>query len=91
MRNCSEFTFSDFMKGDFSFVKVTWNGLLLYDDIDGDMTLDDFDSVYDILEDKIFYEVKVTIVDFHHCTLDFIGEDLPEKEKQVFVKKKTNE
>ena len=72
----SELTFKDVVPKDLCWIKITWNKKIVYDDINGNETLESTDTICSVLADKIVYKVSIKIVQFHHVILDIIGEEL---------------
>ena len=74
MRRCSELTFDE-LTANLAFVKVIYNGKVIYDD-----TTDEGETPYSLYSmrvlygKKIVYSMKVDVVDFHHCVLTIKGE-----------------
>ena len=83
MTHNSEFTFRNLMKGDFNYIKVIWNKIVIFDDDREGTTYKTIDRMLDVIEDKVIYSAKIDIVQFHHCIITIIGEDLSEKELAV--------
>lgn len=55
----------------------------IFDDDKEGTTYKTIDRKLDVIEDKVIYSAKIGIVQFHHCIITIIGEDLTEKELAV--------
>ena len=73
-KSYSNLTFR-YLTKDLLFIKVFWNGKLVYDDTGllPLIAMDVFDHIYG---GKIVYRMDVQIVEFHHCILRIKGEDV---------------
>lgn len=75
MKN-SNFRFKDFALEFNSFVKVTWNGKVIWDDyVDHDFrTLQDLQNLEKNYANRLVYSMHVTVVEGHHTELIIEGE-----------------
>lgn len=73
-KNKSEFTFKEFAEN-LGYIKVIWNGKVVYDDEFGDSTLEDLAKFQLKYNNKIVYSGKFKVADFHHTILNIKGED----------------
>lgn len=73
-KNKSEFTFKEFAEN-LGYIKVIWNGKVVYDDEFGDGTLEDLEKFQLKYNNKIIYSGKFEVADFHHFILDIEGEE----------------
>lgn len=71
--NNSEITFREISKY-LDYIKVYWNGELVYDDMAEDFTYDFYSKFRDTYDGKKIYKVNIEIVEFHHCILSVEGE-----------------
>lgn len=58
-------------------IKITFNGVVLYDDYDGDETKPLIEAIKERLQDFDKYVVtfmKLNVVSFHHSIVDMYGE-----------------
>ena len=72
MSQDSTIKFKDFEYEFGCYIKLTWNGEVVYDDntaLDGEI-----EKVEETYRDRLVYEMKVNVVDFHHVELDIVGE-----------------
>ena len=81
----SEFTFDNLVNGPLNFIKVIWNGEVVYDD--DYATAEILELVENTLKNKVIYEAKITIVQFHHCIIEIFGQDLTSDERQRIIEK----
>lgn len=72
MKNNSELTFNKLTK-DLGFVKVWWNGKLIFDDT-CDLPLVDLNTVYEEYGNRYVYSMKIKVVESHHCEVKIKGE-----------------
>lgn len=72
-KNKSELTFKDFAEN-LGYIKVIWNGKVVYDDEFGEGTLEDLEKFQLKYNNKIIYSGKFEVADFHHVVLDIKGE-----------------
>ena len=70
----SALTFKDLTES-LAYVKVIWNGKVVYDDEFGEGTSEDLDIFQLEYNGKIVYGGKFEITGFHHIILDIEGED----------------
>ena len=72
----SNLTFNE-ITGNLPWIKVVWNGQVVYDDtIDANRaTIDDYNYVQKHLGDKKVYSMKIVVVQYHHCELYVEGEE----------------
>ena len=68
----STIKFKDFEYEYGMFTKLTWNGEVVYDEETA--LADDLRKIDELYADRLVYEMKVTVVDFHHVQLDITGE-----------------
>ena len=73
-RQYSSLTFNNLARN-LLFIEVIWNNKVIYNDYDNDATADDYDNLIKNYGTKIVYEMKITVVDGHHCILNIQGED----------------
>ena len=71
-RNYSELTFNKLTK-DLGFIKVFWNGKLIFDDT-ADLPLVDLNTLYDEYGNRYIYSMQLKVVEGHHCELKIKGE-----------------
>ena len=72
MSQNSTVRFKDFTYEFDMFTKITWNGEVIYDEHNA---LDfEIKSVNELYANRLIYEMKVNVVDFHHVELDIVGE-----------------
>ena len=69
----SALTFKEFTEN-LGYIKVIWNGKVVYDDEFGDGTIEDLENFKLKYDNKIIYSGKFMIEDFHHTILDIKGE-----------------
>lgn len=81
MSKNSVLTFSELTK-DVAWIKITWNGEVIFDDIDDNETLDDVNRVHQLTKDKKVFSMNVDVVEFHHCILTVEGEPLEDKQQK---------
>ena len=74
MKRCSSLTFNDLIEN-LNFVKIIYNKEVIYDDLCGEETIEHLNEVINSYCDKIIYEMKIKVVDFHHCILTIKGEE----------------
>lgn len=74
MKN-SELTFNELTK-DLLYVQVWWNGNKVYDDYEGETTLNELHQFEEKYGGKIVYSMYVEVVEFHHCIIEVEGEQL---------------
>ena len=72
MKN-SELTFKDLTK-DLLYVQVWWNGKKVFDDFEGETTLNELYQFEEKYGGKIVYSMYVEVVEFHHCIVKVKGE-----------------
>lgn len=73
MKNHSSLTFGEIAEN-LDFVQVVWNKKLVFDDYDGDSSLQELHEFEDKYYPKLVYKMLVTVVGFHHCILEVEGE-----------------
>ena len=73
-KNKSELTFKEFAEN-LGYIKVTWNGKVVYDDEFGDGTLEELENFQLKYNNKIIYSGRFIVEDFHHIILDIKGEE----------------
>lgn len=73
-KNKSEFTFKEFAEN-LGYIKVIWNGKVVYDDEFGDAILEELEKFQLKYNNKIIYKGKFEVADFHHIILNIKGED----------------
>ena len=69
----SEITFGE-VADTLAFVKVKWNGKIVYDDKKIE-SIANFGAFEDKYYDKKIFEMKIKIVQFHHCEIEVEGEE----------------
>ena len=69
----SELTFRELTEN-LAFIKIIYNGEVIYDDMTGEETLEHLNEVLDTYENKCIYEMNIKVVEFHHCILTIKGE-----------------
>jgi hypothetical protein len=72
MRN-SRLRFKDLFE-DTGYIKVFWNGDLVYDDECVDTSIEDLYAFQNKYDSKIVYSFRATVVQFHHVILYIKGE-----------------
>ena len=72
-RKQSELTFKE-LTNRLGYVKVIYNGQTIYDDYDGEETVESLHRMQDEYNNKIVYSMKVQVVGWHHCILTVKGE-----------------
>ena len=72
-KNKSELTFKDFA-GNLAYIKVIWNGKVVYDDEFGEGTLEELVIFQLKYNNKIIYSGRFIVKDFHHIILYIKGE-----------------
>lgn len=72
-KNKSELTFKEFAEN-LGYIKVIWNGKVVYDDEFGDGTLEELENFKLKYNNKIIYSGIFIVEDFHHIILDIKGE-----------------
>lgn len=73
MRKQSELTFGELTEN-LAWIKIIYNGEVIYDDYDGEETVESARRIEGAYKDKIVYRMDVRIVDWHHCILTIRGE-----------------
>ena len=73
-KNKSELTFKEFAEN-LGYIKVIWNGKVVYDDEFGDATLEELENFQLKYNNKIIYSGRFIVEDFHHIILDIKGEE----------------
>lgn len=73
-KNKSELTFKEFAEN-LGYIKVIWNGKVVYDDEFGDGTLEELENFQLKYDNKIIYSGRFIVEDFHHIILDLKGEN----------------
>ena len=73
MKN-SKLRFKELTDG-LNYIKVMWNGKIVYDDYYGDSSIEDLRNFENKYEDKVVYSMYIEVVEFHHCTLEVEGEE----------------
>lgn len=73
-KNKSELTFKEFAEN-LGYIKVIWNGKVVYDDEFGDGTLEELENFQLKYNNKIIYSGRFIVEDFHHIILDIKGEE----------------
>ena len=68
-------TFEDLTRN-LAYIKVVWNHKVVFDDTNPkvEVTLEDFTRFRAEFGNKFVYEMKVKVVQFHHCILFIKGE-----------------
>ena len=69
----SELTFKGLTEN-LSYIKVYWNDKLVYDDEEGEITLEELENFKKLYNNKLVYEMDIKIVQWHHCILKVKGE-----------------
>ena len=69
----SELTFKNLTEN-LSYIKVYWNDKLVYNDEEGESTLEELENFKKFYDNKIVYEMNVKIVQWHHCILKIKSE-----------------
>lgn len=72
MKN-SELTFKEVAEG-LDYIQVWWNNKKVYDDYNGDSSLEELRLFEDKYNNKLVYSMFIDIVSFHHCILKVEGE-----------------
>lgn len=72
-RKQSELTFGELTEN-LAWIKIIYNGEVIYDDYDGEETVESVRRIEEAYKDKIVYRMDVRIVDWHHCILTIRGE-----------------
>lgn len=72
MRN-SELTFEELSK-ELNYTQVWWNKKKVFDDYDGDSSIEELRSFEEKYGNKIVYSMFIEVVEFHHCILKVEGE-----------------
>lgn len=72
MRN-SELTFEELSK-ELDYTQVWWNKKKVFDDYDGDSSIEELRSFEEKYGNKIVYSMFIEVVEFHHCILKVEGE-----------------
>lgn len=73
MKKYSELTFNQLAK-DLGFIKVVWNGKVIFDDT-ADIPLVDLNTLYKEYGNRYVYDMKLKVVEGHHCELKIKGEE----------------
>lgn len=73
-KNKSELTFKEFAEN-LGYIKVIWNGEVVYDDEFGEGTLEELENFQLKYNNKIIYSGRFIVEDFHHIILDIKGEE----------------
>ena len=72
-RKQSELTFGELTEN-LAWIKIIYNGEVIYDDYDGEETVESVRRIEEAYKNKIVYRMDVRIVDWHHCILTIRGE-----------------
>lgn len=72
-RKDSELTFGELTEN-LNFIKIIYNDEIIFDDLDGDETLEHLHEIENKYKDKIVYEMNIKVTQFHHCILKIKGE-----------------
>lgn len=73
MKNYSSLTFAELTK-DLAFIKIKYNGEVIYDDLVGQETIDHLKEIQTAYANKKIYTMKIKVVQGHHCILNIKGE-----------------
>ena len=84
MKKYSELTFYELTKN-LGFVKVWWNGEVVFDDTVDDWYFSDLKAFYRAFGNRYVYEMKLKIVAGHHCELKVKGEKEFQNRKLVIA------
>lgn len=57
-----------------AYIQVFWNGVLVYDDIEGEATPEELENFKLKYNEKTIYEIHMKVEGFHHFILEVKGE-----------------
>ena len=72
-RKQSELTFGELTEN-LAWIKIIYNGEVIYDDYDGEETVESARKIEETYANKIVYRMDVRIIGWHHCVLTIRGE-----------------
>ena len=73
MNKYSSLTFGELTEN-LAYVKIIYNGKVIYNDKTGDETLEHLKQIEAEYKNKIIYKMNVIVTQYHHCILKIKGE-----------------
>lgn len=73
MKN-SNLTFNELYEN-FPYIQVWWNGKKVYNDYDGDASIEDLHKFEEKYGNKIVYSTYIEVKEFHHVIIEVEGEE----------------